>query len=182
MDEGQQFKWYVVKTQGGHERKAKLFLEEQLRINKLEHLVEEIFIPSEKIETHVHNKITKRTVTYYPGYIFIRMGYSADLWNVIIQNPKVASFLGSFKNPQVVPDEEVKVILEQIKTGIKQAEVDSTYRIGQSVRITEGPFIEFKGNIESIDQEKNRLVVMVNIFGRATPVELSFGEIISLEK
>ncbi|MBU2514839.1 transcription termination/antitermination protein NusG [bacterium] len=176
--ESVEYKWYILQAYAGYEQKVKSLIEEQLRLKKLEELVDEIFIPSEEVTTKKRGKTRKSNVTYFPGYILLRMHLTDELWHVLRDIPRVSGFVGSDqKNPQPVPESELTDIRQQIESGIKQKEIDSTFSIGQTVIVIEGPFAEFNGVIDAVDREHNKLTVLVSIFGRATPLELDFDKV-----
>ncbi|PCI29503.1 MAG: transcription termination/antitermination protein NusG [SAR324 cluster bacterium] len=172
------FKWYILQAYAGYENKVKQLIQEQLQLKNKADLVEEIFIPAEEVITKKQGKRKKSQVTYFPGYILIRMNLTPDLWHLLRGIPKVSGFVGGEqKNPMPVPEHELKEIRGQIESGVKQAEIDSTYSVGQTVIVTEGPFADFNGIIESIDSEHSKLTVLVSIFGRSTPLELGYDKV-----
>ena len=173
-----EFKWYILQAYATHEEKVKRLIQEQLLIKKMGHFVEEIFIPSEEVTTKNKGKTKVSMVTYFPGYILIKMQLTDDLWHLLKDVPKVSGFVGGTqKNPLPLPESELDGIYNQIKSGIKQKEVDSTYSVGQTVIVVEGPFAEFNGVIDVVDGEHSKLTVLVSIFGRATPLELGFDKV-----
>jgi len=173
-----EYKWYILQAYAGFEQKVKLLIEKQLKSRKMESLVEEIFIPSEEVTTKKKGKARTSQVTYFPGYILIKMNLTDDLWHVLCDIPRVSGFIGGDqKNPLPVPEKELAGIREQIQSGIKQAEIDATFSAGQSVVVIEGPFAEFNGVIDTVDRDHNKLIVLVSIFGRATPLELDFDKV-----
>jgi len=173
-----EYKWYILQAYAGFEPKVKSLIEDQLKVKKMEELVEEIFIPSEEVTTKKKGKTRKSQVTYFPGYILIKMNLTDDLWHLLRGIPRVSGFVGGDqKNPLPVPEKELAEIRQQIESGIKQAEIDSTFTTGQNVVVIEGPFAEFNGVIDSVDREHNKLTVLVSIFGRATPLELDFDKV-----
>jgi len=106
------------------------------------------------------------------------MNLTDDLWHVLRGIPRVSGFVGSDqKSPQPVPERELADIRQQIESGLKQKEIDSTFSVGQKVTVIEGPFSEFNGIIDNVDREHNKLTVLVSIFGRATPLELDFDKV-----
>lgn len=176
--ENSDYKWYILQAYAGYEQKVKSMIDERLRLRKMTELVEEIFIPSEEVTTKKKGKARTSNVTYFPGYILIKMKLTDDLWHVLRDIPRVSGFVGSDqKNPQPVPERELADIRQQIQSGIKQAEIDSTFSVGQTVTVVEGPFAEFNGVIDAVDREHNKLTVLVSIFGRATPLELDFDKV-----
>ena len=172
-------KWYILQSYAGQEKKAHELILFHTQMEKMEKLVDEIFIPSEEITTKVKGKERKSTSTYYPGYILIKMILTDAMWHLLQEIPKISGFIGKYRNmrPEAVPDSQILNIKQQIQDGVKQTQVNSTYQIGQNVRIIEGPFSEFVGHIDQLNSEKNSLVVLVNIFGRSVPVEVTFDKI-----
>lgn len=178
MSDNQTKKWYIVQAYAGQEEKVKFLIHRQLRINKMEHLVEEIFIPAEQVTTKKRGKTCISKVTYFPGYILIKMNLTDNLWHILRNIPKVSGFVGrNSKHPLPVSEEELDNIRKQIEKGIKQAEIDSTFSVGQLVVVVDGPFAEFNGVVDTVDREHNKLTVLVSIFGRATPLELDFDKV-----
>jgi transcription termination/antitermination protein NusG len=173
-----EFNWYILQAYAGYEQKVKFLIEEQLKIQKKAELVEEIFIPSEEVTTKKKGKTRTSQVTYFPGYILIKMNLTDDLWHLLRDIPRVSGFVGGDqKSPLPVSESELDSIRGQIASGIKQAEIDSTFSAGQSVIVIEGPFAEFNGVIDTVDREHNKMTVLVSIFGRATPLELDFDKV-----
>lgn len=173
-----EFNWYILQAYAGYEQKVKFLIEEQLKIQKKAELVEEIFIPSEEVTTKKKGKTRTSQVTYFPGYILIKMNLTDDLWHLLRDIPRVSGFVGGDqKSPLPVSESELDSIRDQIASGIKQAEIDSTFSAGQSVVVIEGPFAEFNGVIDTVDREHNKMTVLVSIFGRATPLELDFDKV-----
>ena len=171
-------KWYILKSAGGYENRVHKLLCERLTINKLEHLVEEIFIPSETVTFKRQGKESQKTITYFPGYIIIKMDLTDELWHLIKQVPKISGFVGGLqKDPIPISEKELQAIKDKIESGMKQSELDSTFSIGQNVGITEGPFAEFNGTVQSVNYDLSKLTVVVSIFGRTTPIELDFDKV-----
>ncbi|OGG95559.1 MAG: transcription termination/antitermination factor NusG [Candidatus Lambdaproteobacteria bacterium RIFOXYD12_FULL_49_8] len=172
------YQWYILQAYAGFENKVSLLIREQLRLRNMVELVDEIFIPSEEVTTKKGDKVRKTNVTYFPGYILIRMHLTEDLWHVLMDIPKVSGFVGGTPaKPQAVSEKELESIRGQISSGVKQAEIDSTFSLGQTVVVIDGPFAEFNGVIDEVDKEHNKLTVLVSIFGRSTPLELSFDKV-----
>lgn len=172
------FKWYILQAVAGQEKKVEQLIYNQLKIAKMEDLVEEIFIPAEEVTSKKGGKTRTTKVTYFPGYILIKMILTNDLWHVLCDVPRVSGFVGGTRQkPLPVSEKELEDIRSQIKDGIKQAEIDSTFTIGQKVIVTEGPFADFNGVIENVDYEHSKLTVLVSIFGRSTPLELDYDKV-----
>jgi transcriptional antiterminator NusG len=173
------FQWYAVQSYAGQEKQAKKLLLHHLYLSKMEKLIEEIFIPEEEVTTKVKGKERKQLISYYPGYILIKMHFTENLWHLLQETSKISGFIGKLQEskPIPVPEKEINLIKQQIQDGTKQLAINSTYQIGQNVRIIDGSFNDFVGHIEQINTEKSSLVVAVNIFGRAVPVELNFDKV-----
>lgn len=167
--------WYVVHTYSGFEEKVKLAIENKVGKRGLEDKISRILIPSEKVIEMRSGKKKEVDRKYYPGYILIEMELDDESWHVIKSTPRVSGFVGGTK-PMPVQQEEIDVILQQLEKGPAQ-KVKTQYVTGEGVRITDGPFSNFTGFVEDVDMDHGRLRVMVSIFGRQTPVELSFFQV-----
>lgn len=167
--------WYVIHTYSGFEEKVKLAIENKVGKRGLEDKISRILIPSEKVIEMRSGKKKEVDRKYYPGYILIEMELDDESWHVIKSTPRVSGFVGGTK-PMPVQQEEIDVILQQLEKGPAQ-KVKTQYVTGESVRITDGPFSNFTGFVEDVDMDHGRLRVMVSIFGRQTPVELSFFQV-----
>lgn len=168
-------KWYVVHTMSGFEEKVKASIEERAKSKGLEEQISRILIPTEKIIEVKGKKKKESEKKFYPGYILVEMELNEDTWHLIRTTQRVTGFVGG-KRPAPVPPEEVEMILQQLEKG-KAPQVKTHFEKGENVRITDGPFTNFTGYIDEVDPEHERVKVMVSIFGRQTPVELSFSQI-----
>lgn len=172
------FKWYILQAYAQYENRVEKTIREKLRIDKLEHLVEQIFIPSEDVTKTKGGK--KRTVNqkYFPGYILIKANLTPELWHLLMNTPRVSGFVGGTqKEPLPLDEKELEAIVSQIDSGVQQAVLDEEFVVGQKVLITEGPFSNFNGTVDEINREKGKLKVLVSIFGRPTPVEVEFDKV-----
>lgn len=169
-------KWYVIQAYSGYESKVKLSLEERIRQEGLEEHFGEILIPKENVqETRGGNKrVTSRT--FYPGYIFVQMNLTDESWHLIKNTPKVSGFIGG-QRPAPVPESEIAVIAQQVAEGAAKPKPRVVYEQGDHVRVLDGPFANFTGTIEEVKPDKQKVRVLVSIFGRATPVELDYGQV-----
>ena len=173
-----EFQWYILQAYAQYETRVEKTIREKLRIEKLEHLVERIFIPSEDVVKTKGGK--KRTVNqkYFPGYILIRCNLTPELWHLLMDTPRVSGFVGGTqRDPLPLDENELLAITEQIDSGAQQAALQEEFLVGQKVMITEGPFANFNGAIDEINREKQKLKVLVSIFGRPTPVEVEFDKV-----
>lgn len=168
-------KWYAVHTYSGFEEKVKASIEEKVRLNNIEDKISKIIIPSEKIIEVKGKKKTETGKKFYPGYILIEMELDDETWYLVKNTPRVTGFIGK-ASPVPLSDDEIDSILSQIEKGPPPV-VKSKFEKGDSVKIIEGPFSGFNGVIDDIDLDHSRLRVMVSIFGRQTPVELSFFQV-----
>ena len=170
-------RWYVINTYSGYEAKVKTNLENRIKSMKMEDKIFQILIPSEEVtETRAGKKrITNKK--FFPGYILVEMDMDENSWSVVRNTPKVTSFVGSGNKPIPLPDEEVTAILEHIGKRRKRRALKSQFDKGDLVKVMDGPFANFSGSVEEINPERERVKVMVTIFGRQTPVELEFHQI-----
>ncbi len=167
--------WYVVHTYSGYEEKVKLSVEDNVRRRGLEEKVGQILIPAETVVELKAGKKKESIKKFYPGYILINMVLDYETWHLVSSTPRVTGFVGGEK-PSPVPQEEIDVILQQIEEG-PSTQVMAKFDMGDSVRIIDGAFANFNGFVDDIDQDHNKLRVMVTIFGRQTPVELNFMQV-----
>jgi transcriptional antiterminator NusG len=167
--------WYVVHTYSGYEEKVKTSIEERVKKKGLKDKLGRILIPTEKVIELRGGKKKETDKKFYPGYILVEMELNDETWHLIRSIPRVTGFVGGTK-PIPLPEEEVEVILQQIEKAPQQPP-KTKYQKGEVVRIIDGPFTNFNGVVDEIDLDHGRLKVMVSIFGRQTPVELSFYQV-----
>jgi transcriptional antiterminator NusG len=167
--------WYVVHTYSGFEEKVKLTIEEKVDKQDLKEKISRILIPTERVIELKAGKKKESDKKFYPGYILVEMDMDDATWHLIRSTPRVTGFVGG-SNPIALSEEEVEVILQQIEKG-PVPQVKTQFQKGEGVRIIDGPFTNFIGNVEDVDIDHGRLNVMVSIFGRQTPVELNFFQV-----
>jgi transcription termination/antitermination protein NusG len=167
--------WYVVHTYSGFEEKVKLTIEEKVERQDLKEKISRILIPTERVIELKAGKKKESDKKFYPGYILVEMDMDDATWHLIRSTPRVTGFVGG-SNPIALSEEEVEVILQQLEKG-PVPQVKTQFQKGESVRIIDGPFTNFIGNVEDVDIDHGRLNVMVSIFGRQTPVELNFFQV-----
>ena len=171
-------KWYILQAYSGYEGRVEKTIFEKLKISRLEHLVNEIFIPSEDVFHTKDGKKRKVNQKYFPGYVLINMELTSDLWHLLMDVNRVSGFIGGTqKNPLPLDDKELEEIRTQVNEGIQQKATEEEFTLGQKVTITEGSFGNFSGIIDEINQERKKLKVLVSIFGRPTPVEVEFEKV-----
>ena len=169
--------WYVIHTYSGFEQKVKISLEEQFERSSSREALGEIIIPVEDVVEVRKGKKKVSSRKFFPGYILISVDMSQDIWYMIKNTAKVTGFLGSGGKPVPLSEDEVKTIKRQISGETSQPKPKFSFEKGESVRVVEGPFINFNGTVDEVNQSKGKVRVMVSIFGRATPVELEFPQI-----
>ena len=169
--------WYVVHTYSGYEGKVKSALEEKVKATGKQDLFGEILIPTEKVVDMV--KGVKKTTSrkFFPGYILINMELNDETWHLVKNVPKVTGFVGGQQAPPTIPEEEVRKISKQMEEGAVRPKPKVLFEKGESIRVIDGPFTNFNGIVEEVKPDKGKLRVLVSIFGRATPVELDFGQV-----
>jgi transcription termination/antitermination protein NusG len=170
--------WYVVHTYSGYENKVRTNLEKRVESMGMQDKIFRVIVPEEE-ETEMKNgkkKVSKRKV--FPGYVLVELIMTDDSWYVVRNTPGVTGFVGSSgsgSKPTPLLPEEVNAILKRM--GVEEKRIDIDFEIGETVQVKEGPFANFTGTIEEIDKDKGKIKVLVNMFGRDTPVELDFSQI-----
>ena len=171
------FKWYIIHAYSGFERKVRESLESRITAFGLQNKIGRIMIPTEPV-TEVRNgkKYTIERV-FLPGYVLVEMDLDNDLWHVIKNTPRVTGFLGTGDKPVALSEEEVSSILFRSDAAKDKPSMKVKFEKGEQVRINEGPFANFTGAVDDINEDKQTLKVMVSIFGRSTPVEIEFSKV-----
>lgn len=169
--------WYAIHTQTGQEEHVRKNLYHRLQQNKMDDKIAQVVIPMEKVsEVRAgKKKITNRK--FFPGYILIEMEMNDDTWYLVKNTPGVTGFIGSGKKPLPLNNKEVEAIIRASEEKQEKSTPKTIYEKGESVRVKEGPFVNFNGTIEEINPNKGKLKVMVSIFGRTTPVELEYWQV-----
>ena len=171
-------KWYVVRAISGNEKKVKIYLESEINRLKLQDYISQVLIPTEKVYLVRNGKKVSKERNYLPGYVLIEAVLTGEIPHIIRNIPGVLGFLGSKDEPVPLRQAEVNRILGKVDELSEQgAEFSIPYIVGESVTVIDGPFNSFSGIIEEINEEKKKLKVMVKIFGRKTPLELSFTQV-----
>ncbi|MEC4684140.1 MAG: transcription termination/antitermination protein NusG [Nitrospirota bacterium] len=167
--------WYVVHTYSGFEEKVRDAIEDKVKRKGLEDKISRVLIPTERVVELKSGKKKETDKKFYPGYILVEMVLDDETWHLIRSIPRVTGFVGGTK-PLALPEEEVEIVLQQLERAPQQPP-KTQYQRGENVRIIDGPFANFIGVVDEIDIDHGRLKVMVSIFGRQTPVELSFYQV-----
>ena len=180
MSEKENFKWYVVRAVSGQENKIKTYIENEISRVGMNSYIEEILVPSEKVvQIRKGKKITKDK-TYFPGYIMIKANLTGEVPHVIKSVTNVIGFLGETKGGAPVPMREAEVnrMLGKVdELALTTEHISIPFVVGENVKVIDGPFNGFTGSIEKVNEEKRKLEVMVKIFGRKTPLELSYMQV-----
>jgi transcriptional antiterminator NusG len=175
------FKWYIIHAYSGFERKVRESLEGRIQAFGLQNRIGRIMIPTEPVTEIVNGK--KRTVerVFLPGYVLVEMELDNDLWHVIKNTPRVTGFLGTGDKPVALSEDEVGSILFRADTAKEKPRLKIKFEKNESVRITDGPFANFNGVVDEVNEDRETVKVMVTIFGRSTPVELEFSKVEKVE-
>ncbi len=171
-------RWYVVHAYSGFENSVKERLQERIDRSEMQSLFGEILVPVEEVVEMKggQKSISKRK--FFPGYMLVQMDLTDESWHLVKSTPKVTGFVGGTGNrPLPITDKEVENIRAQVKEGEDKPKPKVLFEVGENVRVKEGPFTDFHGNVEEVNYDKNKLRVSVLIFGRSTPVELDFGQV-----
>ncbi|MCL2761269.1 MAG: transcription termination/antitermination protein NusG [Desulfuromonadales bacterium] len=169
-------KWYGVHTYSSFENRVKLSLQERIKNFQLEELFGEILIPSETVMELKKGEKKTSTRKFFPGYILVNMELNDETWHVVKDTAKVTGFVGG-NNPVVIPDEDILKITQRVEEGAEKPRPKIHFEVGETVRVVDGPFLNFSGIVEDVKPDKAKLRVMVSIFGRTTPVELEFMQV-----
>lgn len=171
-------RWYVVHVYSGMEKSVQRALVERIARAGLENSFGQILVPSEEV---VEVKGGKKSISerrIFPGYVLVEMDLTDDTWHLVKSTPRVTGFLGGSGNrPAPISEKEVEKILSQMEEGVEKPRPKILFEVGEMVRVKEGPFADFNGNVEEVNYEKSKVRVSVTIFGRATPVELDFAQV-----
>ena len=172
------FRWYVVHTYSGFENKVKLSLKERIETAGKQEFFSDILIPEENVVELVSGEKKTSKRKFFPGYILVRMELNDDTWHIVKDTPKVTGFIGSKDKPSPISDKDVENLITRIDEGTLKPKPKFKFDVGDHVRVIDGPFTNFDGVIDEVRPEKGKLRVIVSIFGRPTPVELDFIQVV----
>jgi transcriptional antiterminator NusG len=170
-------KWYIINVQTGCENTAKSAIEERIRNHKLDESFGEILIPAENVVQLVKGQKQTKSRKFFPGYIFVNMVMNDQTWHLVRNSSKVSGFVGGKVKPPEVPENEVLRVTQQMAGGAEKPKPKIKFSQGENVTVVDGPFSNFNGTVEEINEEKGKVKVLVSIFGRPTPVELDFIQV-----
>ena len=170
-------RWYIVHAYSNFEKKVEESIREQAKHRHLDHLFDEIMVPIEKVTEVRRGRKVEAERKFFPGYVLVKCELTDEVYHLIKNTPKVTGFLGADNKPMPISDAEAAHILQQVQEGVERPKPSVTFEIGEQVRVADGPFASFNGVVEEVDDARSRVKVAVSIFGRATPVELEFGQV-----
>ena len=170
-------RWYIVNAYSNFEKKVAEAIQKDAEQKGLGELIEQVVVPTEKVTEVRRGKKVETDRRFFPGYVMVKMELTDEVFHLIKNTPKVTGFLGTDKKPLPIPDKEADAILNQVQEGVERPKPSITFEIGEKVRVVDGPFASFEGDVQEVEDERARLKVEVSIFGRATPVDLEFGQV-----
>lgn len=171
-------RWYVVHAYSGMEKSVMRALTERVMRAGMEHQFGQILVPTEEVIEVKNGQKSVSERRFFPGYVLVEMEMTDETWHLVKNTSKVTGFIGGKSNkPTPIPPHEVDKIMQQMQDGVEKPRPKVLYEVGELVRIKDGPFTDFNGNVEEVNYEKSKVRVSVTIFGRATPVELEFGQV-----
>jgi transcriptional antiterminator NusG len=170
-------KWYIVHTYSGFENRVKKNLEERIKILQQEDFFGTILVPTEQVVELKKGEKKTSSRKFYPGYILVRMYLNDATWHTVRNTAKVTGFVGGEVRPTPIPEEEAEKIIRQMEEGVSRPKPKYRFEEGDEVRVIDGPFSNFQGVVDEVKPEKEKLRVLISIFGRSTPVELDFIQV-----
>ncbi|VAW13748.1 Transcription antitermination protein NusG [hydrothermal vent metagenome] len=170
-------RWYIVQSYSNFERKVADAIREKVVTKKLDNYFEDVIVPTEKVVEVRRGRKVDAERKFFPGYVLVKMELTDETFHLVKNTPKVTGFLGSENKPIPISEAEAQAILQQVQEGVDRPKPSISFDVGEKVRVSDGPFASFNGVVEEVDEERARLKVEVSIFGRATPVELEYGQV-----
>ncbi|MFZ0847309.1 MAG: transcription termination/antitermination protein NusG [Pseudolabrys sp.] len=170
-------RWYIVHAYSNFEKKVAESIREQAKQRNLADHFEEVMVPTETVVEVRRGRKVNAERKFFPGYVLVKMDLTDEVYHLIKNTPKVTGFLGTDKKPMPITEAEANRILHQVQEGIERPKPSVSFEVGEQVRVSDGPFASFNGTVEEVDEARSRVKVAVSIFGRATPVELEFGQV-----
>jgi len=177
LDKDSEYKWYVLRTFTGHEQKVKAAIEAEVKRLNLKEKIRDVIIPQETVFEVRNGKRRTKIKNFLPGYIVIRLLMDKKIKDIITNVPSVVSFVGTKTEPSPLQQHEIDRIIGRVEERKSIATIETTFEIGDPVRVIDGPFTNFNGTVRDVNMEKQKLKVEVGILGRKTPVELDFSQV-----
>ena len=170
-------RWYIIHAYSNFEKKVADSIRDSASQKGLGDLFEDILVPTQKVVEVRRGQKVDSERKFFPGYVLAKMEMTDEAYHLIKNTPKVTGFLGSNNKPMPISESEANAILNQIQEGVEHPRPSVSFEVGESVRVSDGPFASFSGMVQEVDEERARLKVEVSIFGRATPVDLEYGQV-----
>lgn len=170
-------RWYIVHAYSNFENKVAQSIRDQALQRGLFDKFEEVLVPTEKVVEVRRGRKVDTDRKFFPGYVLVKCDLTDEVYHLIKNTPKVTGFLGQDNKPMPIPDREAERIKGQVAEGVERPKSSLSFEVGETVKVSDGPFASFNGIVEEVDEARSRLKVAVSIFGRATPVELEYGQV-----
>jgi transcriptional antiterminator NusG len=170
-------RWYAIRTYSGHENRVKLHIENEAKLAHLDERVSAVMVPSEKIFEVKEGRKKSKTKTFFPGYVLVETVLDKETKHLILSTPSVISFVGPKGEPVPLHTDEVKRLIGRMEERKDVEVMEVPFHVGEAVKVIDGPFNNFSGFVQDVNEEKMKVKVMVSIFGRKTPVELDFNQV-----
>jgi transcriptional antiterminator NusG len=171
-------RWYVVHAYSGYEKKVSAALLERIERHDMQDIFGDVLVPTEEVVEMRAGQKRRSERKFFPGYVLVQMELTDDSWHLVKDTPRVLGFIGGKGDqPAPITEKEAEAILQRVDESIEKPKPKTLFEPGEMVRVIDGPFNDFNGNVEEVNYEKSRLRVAVLIFGRSTPVELDFGQV-----
>ncbi len=171
-------RWYVVHAYSGYEQQVVKSLEERIDRYQMQDVFGEVLVPKEAVVEMKNGQKRRSERKFFPGYVLVQMEMNDETWHLVKSVPKVLGFIGgTAEKPAPITEREANAILQRIQEGEDKPQPKTLFDVGEMIRVIDGPFADFNGEVEEVNYEKSRMRVAVSIFGRSTPVELEFGQV-----
>jgi transcription termination/antitermination protein NusG len=175
-----QLRWYIVHTYSGFEEKAKTNLEQRIEAFGQDEYFGQILVPTEKVVELKNGQKKMSSRKFYPGYILVQMALIDETWHTVKNTAKITGFVGGDVKPTPISDEESERIIHQMEEGVSRPKPKYSFEEGDEVKVVDGPFTNFQGIVEEVKPDKEKVKVLIPIFGRPTPVELDFIQVTTI--